>query len=117
MSEFLDIKGLNLFRQHIDKLYQEKYVEVPQSKWYTDTPFVIPNDVIQTIYKGDVVGKHRQWLLLPYEDSEDQVYTAVSNTNRKYSYGTYNYTLNAYPKPWEIWTPVIFIQKSILVDW
>lgn len=50
MSGFLDIKGLNLFKQHIDKLYQKKYVEVPQSKWYTDTPFVIPNDVIQNIY-------------------------------------------------------------------
>ena len=116
MSGFLDIKGLNLFKQHIDKLYQKKYVEVPPNKWYTDTPFFIPGDVIQKIYKGDTVDKHRQWLLLPYEDTEDKFYIAVSNSNREYSYGTYNYTTNAYPKPWEIWTPISFTQKSILVD-
>ena len=117
MSKFLDINGLGIVKKLLDAKYQTKFVKVPKSKWLTDTPFVIQNDVIQTIYKCDVVGKHRQWLLLPYEDSEKQVYTAVSNTNNKYSYGTYNYTPNAYPKPWEIWTPVTFLQKSILVDW
>lgn len=90
---------------------------IPTSIWATATPFNILDGVVTSIYKGEAVGDYTKWILIPFEDSEDQTYRAYKKGNSKYVYGTYIMAAGNYNGPWELWLPSNLAAKSVEVDW
>lgn len=103
MAQYLNSEGLKKFKSLADQTYQNKFVEIPKSKWYTQTPFVSPDDVIQKIYKcSDVIPGYTKWLLILYEKSEDRTFNAYYINNKNYAFSTHKYKLGNYMEPWEL---------------
>ena len=96
---------------------QVKDYTIYESKWKTDTPFVINNGVITKIYKGECISDYVKWILIPLVDTEDQTYKAYSTSDSTYVYGEYNSHTGKYNAPWELWLPNNLKTGTVTIDW
>lgn len=118
MSNFLDVSGLGTFKQLVDKAYQSKFVEVAKSRWYIDTPFYSPNNVIKTIYKcSNVIPGYTKWILILNEEKTDKTFNAYYINNPSYSFSTFKYKLANWMQPWELFLSNNCPAKSVKIDY